>query len=143
MMPAWIQWLIGIAAAIGAVTVIWTKLIRPLGRLVVYTQEILPLLQELNKQFKGNLSSFGVLEEIAAQFKTDSGTTLRDVVNRLELSAKEQSEGAAKLRVNALGLAEDVEAVKASAKKDRTEAAHRLELLDEIIAKFKRVEQDE
>lgn len=137
VMPIWLQWIIGVGAATGALSVIWTKVIRPLARLANYSQQLLPLLTELTLQFKDNPAAFGILEEIAAQFKTDSGTTLRDVVNRLEKSAEEQREGARELRIKAQGLAEDVEAVKESARKDRAEAAHRLALLDEVLVKLK------
>lgn len=140
-MPIWIQWIVGIGATVGAVTVIWTKLIRPLGRLSTYLQEIVPLLSELNKQFKDNPDAFSTLEEIAAQFKADSGKSLRDIVNRIEAAAIKAEEGASKLRIDAQGLAEDVGAVKESAKKDRAEATHRLELLDKLIAKFETTRQ--
>lgn len=136
-MPIWVQWIIGAGACVGAITVIWTKLIKPLAKLVAYTQELVPLLAELNKQFKDNPDAFSVLEEIAAQFKADSGTTLRDIVNRIEAAAVKAEEGARELRIKAQGLAEDVEVVKESARKDRQEAAHRLSLLDELLSKLK------
>lgn len=111
-MPVWLQWIIGIGAGTGALVAVWQKIIRPGAKLIALGTETLPLLIEFTSQFKGKLGSLGVLEEIAAQFKTDSGSTLRDVVNRLETAANESKAAAEELRVKAQILKENVEVVK-------------------------------
>jgi hypothetical protein len=139
-MPLWLQWIIGTGAGIGAIGVIWTKLIRPLGQLISYLHAAIPLNQALVTQFKDNSDYFPVLKEIAGQFKTDSGSTLRDIVNGLATSADEAKIAAKIIQVKAEVLEVNVGAVKELSIKDRAEAAHRLVLLDEVLARLKRNE---
>ena len=88
-MPEWAQLIMGVAAVITALGVLWTKVLRPGARLISTTEEMLPLLRKLTVTFRDTPESFAVLGEIAAQFKSDSGSSLRDVVNRLEEMATE------------------------------------------------------
>lgn len=135
-MPSWLQYIVWAAAGVIAVGAIWTKLLRPLARLITYVQQILPLLHELTAQFKDSPNSFSVLEEIAQQFKTDSGSTLRDTVNRLENAANNAHIAAEALKVKAEILEVGVAAVKELSIIDRKEAAHRLVVLDSLVARF-------
>lgn len=134
-MPLWLQWIIGIGAGVGALAVIWTKLLRPLGELIAYLHDALPLNRELVELFKDNQNYLPVLKDIAGQFKADSGSTLRDVVNRLEVAANEAKHAAEELRIKAGVLKEEVAIVKALATSDRAEAAHKLVLLDGLIVR--------
>lgn len=139
-MPLWLQWILGTGAVIGALAVIWTKFLRPLGKLIAYMHQMLPLLSTLTEQFKDDPDYLSVLSEIAAQFKADSGSTLRDVVNRLEASATESKDAAKELRIKAGVLEENVAIVKELASKDRAEASHKLVVLDEVLARMKHFE---
>lgn len=139
-MPEWLQWILGAGAVIGALAVIWTKFFQPLGKLITYMHQMLPLLSTLTAQFKDDPDYLGVLSEIAAQFKADSGSTLRDVVNRLEASATESKDAAKELRIKAGVLEENVAIVKELASKDRAEASHKLVLLDDVLARMKHFE---
>lgn len=75
-MPTWIVAVIGTAAFITAFGVIWTKVVKPFSRGVTQADLILPLIP--------------VLADIASQFRNNGGSTLRDVVDRLEAAAVRQ-----------------------------------------------------
>jgi hypothetical protein len=78
-----VDWIIYVGAAVSALTVIWRKMLRPLAR------------------WYNSVASYGsVLEDIAKQFKSDSGSTLKDNLNRLEVAATKslQAIAAADLR---------------------------------------------
>lgn len=139
-MPHWAQWVILTSLFLGAIGVIWTKLIRPLGKLIAYLHDAIPLNQQLVDQFKDNQNYVPVLKEIASQFKTDSGSSLRDVVNRIEEAAKRAEVAAEELRIKAGILKEEVAIVKALATTDRAEAAHKLVLLDGLVVSLKQFE---
>ncbi len=136
-MPPWLQWIIGTGAAVGAIGVIWTKLLRPLAQLISYLHDAIPLTQALVEHFRDNANYLPVLKEIASQFKTDSGSTLRDIVNGLAISAQEAKDAAKVLQVKAEVLEVNVAAVKELAVRDRALAADKLVLLDEVIARLK------
>ena len=72
----WVQYVLWAAAFVAAIAVIWAKVFRPMMNLV---------------------SAAAVLQEIVKQFRTDSGSSLRDVVNRLEESAKVAAAALARL----------------------------------------------
>lgn len=91
-MDLWLKYLLSSAAVITAVSVIWTKLLRPIDKLVTRTREMLPVLESVTEQFKDSPESMKVLREIALQFKTDSGSSLRDVINRLEHFAESNAD---------------------------------------------------
>lgn len=112
-MPTWIAYILGAAALVTALGVLWKKVLRPVGKFVVQfvvaIQEMLPLLQELTSVFRDTPHAFKVLDEIVAQFRTDSGSSLRDAVNRLEEQAEKQSTAAEALRISALAQQQVVE----------------------------------
>jgi hypothetical protein len=109
--PAWLQWVIGAATLVTATSVLWSKLFRPLARLIVMVEESAP-----------------VLKEIAAQFRTDSGSSLRDTIDRIELAAD-------KAAAAALVLERKVETVRKLAIGDREHASERTEMLVELTKK--------
>lgn len=145
--PDWLQITLWTAGGIAACTVIWKQLLHPLARLISYLQEALPLVRELTAQFKETPDSFSVLEEIAAQFKTDSGSTLRDIINNiqgsiesLKASAEESREAAKELRIKAQILDENLQVVKRLAATDREDAAHRLRLSEQLLTELKGID---
>jgi hypothetical protein len=141
LMPPWVAYIVGAAALIAAVGVIWNKLVKPLAKMIALAEKMLPLLAVLTDVFKDDPDALKVLNEIAAQFKADSGSSLRDVVNRLEVAAQKQE-------ANAEGLKIGVETVKQVAGLDR-ERVERLTLaldrasvkLDETVATVGRIER--
>jgi len=98
------------AATLTALGVIWRKGIKPLARFISTAEQMIPLLVSFNAVFKNNPSGFKVLNEIAAQFRTDSGSSLRDAVNRLEVAAEENRVAALENRNAADALKIGVEA---------------------------------
>lgn len=86
-MPQWAETLGWIAGALVAAGIVWTKLVRPLLRFASLAERMVPLLVDLTKQFEDAPGAFAVLDEVAAQFRTNSGSSLRDVVNRLEATS--------------------------------------------------------
>lgn len=146
-MPTWVQWILGLAVFVGALATIWTKLLQPLGKLIAYSHAMIPMLAELLAAQKSDPDYLSVLSEIAAQFKSDSGSTLRDVVNRLEHSALEAQEAAKELRIKAALIEEKVAIVKelatsdrAEASKDRVAADQKLAILGDLIVRMKHLE---
>lgn len=134
-MPVWLQWIVWIGAGVAAAAVIWTKFLRPASKFIARIEAMAPLLVDLTEQLKGSPQSFQILKEIIAQFRSDSGSSLRDVVDRLEKAAAENRESAKNLRIKAEVLEEGVAAVKELAKKDRAQAARLEQALIELTAK--------
>lgn len=93
-MPTIVYYTLAAAALLTAIGVIWQKGIKPLWHFLYEftkaTKEMLPLLKELTAVFRDSPNAFKVLDEIQAQFRTDSGSSLRDVVNRIEEAARLQ-----------------------------------------------------
>lgn len=146
-MPEWLQWILGAGAVIGALAVIWTKVLKPLSKLIVYIDKLLPLVAELLAKSEKDPDYLSVLGEIAAQFKTDSGSTLRDVINRLEQASIKVQADAEELRIKAGVIKEEVAVVKELAKTDRAEmsrdrvaADHKLAMLDDVLVRMKHLE---
>ncbi len=90
-MPTWAITIVATSVVIGAIITIWTKLIVPAAEVITTSRELTPLLREVLSVFGGDPSSLKVLNEIAGQFRTDSGSSLRDVVNRLEKTAAQNT----------------------------------------------------
>lgn len=127
-MPPWGQAILGIAAVVGAALYLWQKLLRPGARLVTTMDKLLPVAVELAEQFHDAPEAFITLREIASQFKADSGTSLRDVINRLESAANENRAAAQVLSVN-------LEAARLLAEQDRSELAKLIVRLDRTNGK--------
>ncbi len=145
-MPRWAQIIIGTAAVLAAAGVIWTKLLRPLG-LFIYTfvlvqREILPLLQRFAEVFKDNPNAFKVLDEIVAQFRTNSGSSLRDVVNRIEEAGKQAKIVADNAKDAAEGLKLGVATAKELEALAREERKQLMLKLDRISVKVGATETD-
>lgn len=127
-MPVWAQLLIGVAAVVIASGVIWAKVLLPGARLVSLLDNLLPLLRDLNTHIGESPHSFEILSEIVAQFRTDSGSSLRDAVDRLEKTAVENRAAAEVLKVN-------VEAARQLSEEDRQQMANLIATLREKDAR--------
>lgn len=135
-MPPWTQYILGTAALLIALGVLWTKAIRPLGlfiyKFVKAQQEMLPLLQQLTEVFKDSPNAFKVLDEIVAQFRTDSGSSLRDAVNRIEELSQDAKIVAQEAKVAAEELKIGVAATKQLTEMDRAERRDQMLKLDRV-----------
>jgi hypothetical protein len=126
-MPLWAQIIIWIAAVIVACGVIWTKVLKPGAKLIALMDKALPLLRDMTHQFEHAPNAFKILQEIVAEFRTDSGSSLKDVVNSLAESARANKVAVEVLKVNA-------EAIRLLAKQDREQIARLVVLLDKTVA---------
>lgn len=124
-LPVWGQWVLGAAALITAMGVLWAKVVKPLLKFAKQADRMIPLLQKLTDTFIANPNSFGVLNEIASQFKTDSGSSLRDVVDRLEKAANENHQAAEILKV-------ELASTKQLAERDRQEIQRLILMIDRV-----------
>jgi len=127
-MPTWVQYILWAAALATAVTFLWARVVRPLATLIALISELTPLMKEFVRVFKDSPNSFKVLDEIAAQFKTDSGSSLRDVVDRLDDAAKDNQRAAEFLKIG-------VETQKQLAEQDRATLQRMLLFIDRLGVK--------
>lgn len=145
-MEPWVQTIINAAVLITAVTVIlagivalWKKVLRPGARLITSIDEMLPLLRELTNEFKNTPHAFAILDDIIAQFRTDSGSSLRDVVDRLEQAAITNREAVERAAVATQSteqiLAVALETVRQLAQQDREKIDRLIILLDRLTIK--------
>ena len=58
------------------------------SELLALLRDIAPKVKALDEVFKEWPDAWGVLDEIVAQFRTNSGHSLRDAVNRVDLASK-------------------------------------------------------
>jgi hypothetical protein len=113
-MPASAQWFITAAAVVTAIGLLIKKVIIPGYKGVGALEDALPVFREFTATFKGKTDVFKVIEEIAQQFRTDSGSSLRDAVDQLgryaernRLSAEKAAEVANQAAAVAEQAAED------------------------------------
>ena len=134
-MPTWTQYVIGIAALVVASGVIWKKLIQPLAKLITMLTETMPVMEKLVFVFRDAPNAFKVLYSIQDQFKTDSGSSLRDAVNRIDAAALSAGMAAEVLKVG-------VEARKLLDEQDRARIDRLIVGLDRIERHAAEVAQD-
>jgi hypothetical protein len=114
---------LGILAAVGLVGAIWRKVLRPLLRVFATLEALFPLLVELQQQLGGTPGAFAILREIVGQLRTDSGSSLRDVVNRLDAAAAANAQAAEILKVGVAVQNELAREDRQLAREDRQRAA--------------------
>lgn len=127
-LPGWVQVVIALAAFSTACATLWKTVVNPIRKAGNRAEEMLPLLVVLTETFSDWPMALKVLREMASQFKTDSGSSLRDVVNRLEAMAASTARGAETLAIG-------VEAAKQLAQRDREEVTRLLVQIDRITVK--------
>lgn len=133
-MPTWVLVMLATASALTASGVIWTKGIKPLAEIIVLLQQAVPLLRDLSKNLGDVPTPFNVLEEIIAQFRTNGGSSLRDVVNRLEEATQDSNSSVRRLEVQ-------VEAQRILAIQDRQEFLRLIIELDRFATKTAREQE--
>jgi hypothetical protein len=100
-----IDLLLLIASVFGALIFLLWKVIIPAAKgITVFNEEIVPNIQYM-KLLAQLAPVLEVLNEIAAQFRTDSGSTLKDTTNRLEQHAEESKKSAEDNRLAAVEFA--------------------------------------
>jgi uncharacterized phage infection (PIP) family protein YhgE len=82
-MPDWIVWLITIPVAMTAVGFFIRRLIIPGYRMIGSVEDAVPVFKEFTATFQNDPDIFKVIKDIASQFRTDSGSSLRDAVDQL------------------------------------------------------------
>lgn len=124
VIPDFLQVMLWMAGGLTALGVIYLKGLRPLASFIHETERTIPVLRRLTDKLS-DPTLIDVIVEMAKQFKTDSGSSLRDVVNRLEDASIEARAVTDILRVNIEGarLLQDV---------DRSRIDRLLVLLDRI-----------
>lgn len=129
--PVPLQWIGAITAAFVALGAFWAKVIRPSAKLVTEIDRSLPVMRALTDKLQ-DTNVIDVIVSIANQFKTDSGSSLRDVVNRLEDAAIENklSVDDAKAVVDVVRIAQ--EANRLLTEGDRVQIARLVVLLDAL-----------
>lgn len=141
-MPAWTQIVLAVSTVFVGLAALWSKVLRPGMRFANNAEQMLPLLQDLTVTFRDTPGAFKILNQIIAQFRTDSGSTLRDVVNRLEVAANDNKAASELLKVG-------VETAKQLAEQDREQLRRLILLLDrltlrvdQLMVSGQRIEED-
>jgi len=138
LLPVWAQWIIGAAALAIACGVLWSKVFKPMVKFAADAEEMLPLLRELTATFRDTPHAFAVLDEIITEFRSDSGSTLKDALNRLEAAAEDNARIAQANTAQAQLLAVGVEAAKQLAERDRQEVQRLFIMLDRLTTQTNR-----
>jgi hypothetical protein len=81
------------------------------------------LMEDMTLHFGNTSNSFQILQEIIAQFRTDSGSSLKDQINRIENSISNLTEVARKNEITASVLEGQVSTVKELSALDRRQGA--------------------
>ncbi len=127
-MPGWVQLVLGAAAFVTSMGVLWNKVLNPLRKAGNRAEQMYPLLVELTKVFADHPHYFQVLDDIADQFRSNHGSSLMDVVKSLQVAAQENQKAAEVLKVG-------VEASRVLAERDREQLMRLIILLDRLDAK--------
>ncbi len=128
MVPLWIQIIVGIAAVLTAFGTIWKLFFKPMAEIITLQQLVLPLLRDLARSFGGMDAPFDVLKDIVSEFRNNGGSSLRDVVDRIEDASKENVVAAELLKVQ-------VEATRQLAVQDREQLVRMLLVMDRLTVK--------
>ena len=131
-MPTWATYIVIAAAVVTASSVLWIKLIRPLANLITMTGKLLPLLTVLTETFEDNPDAFKVLADIAAEFRTNDGSSLKDQVDRIERIGIAAAGVAEAARLAADELKIGVEARRLMAEQDRKQMQDLMLKLDRV-----------
>jgi len=144
-MPTWVTVILITSAVVTALGVLWTKALKPGARVISQAEEAVPLLRRLIELFGNDPTLFDVIHDFAGQFRTNNGSSMRDVVDRLEKLALGAESRASKLehdletattqaKATADVLKVNVEAAKQLAASDRTRISELLMLLGRVSA---------
>ncbi len=138
-------WILGAASVVVALGVLWSKALKPGARIISQTERAIPVMQALVETFGKDTAIFDVLHEIASEFRANKGSTLRDVVDRMERKLNEQAERDVVLEADlkeatasgqliAEQLKINVAAVRILAESDRARVSEMMVLLGKVSA---------
>jgi hypothetical protein len=143
-MPGWVQAVLSAAALVTAAGVLWQKVLRPLVRAAATGEVMLPILQELTVKFRDVPGIFDILKDMASQFRTDSGSSLRDVVNALEASLEQVQAAIEKAEHRALAAAQflqvGLDVDRKMDERDREQLSRMVRELDRVVDRLVRLE---
>lgn len=86
-MSGWVRVLVSVAAAITALGIITSKGLIPMWRAARKADEMIPLMAQLVDQLQDVPDVFAILREIVGQVRSDSGSSLLDIIKRLEAAS--------------------------------------------------------
>jgi hypothetical protein len=124
----WIQIVLGAAGLVLALGVIWNKILHPVIKFVGLLDVMRPLLQEFVKVFRDRPEAFNILGEIVTAFPAVSGSSLPDVIKRID-------QGIETSRIAADVLKVGLEADRKLAQRDREELRSLLLHVDRVAVK--------
>ncbi len=144
-MPTWVTIILLTSAVITALGVLWAKALKPAALTISAASEMVPLARRLVELFGSDPTLFDVIHDFAAQFRNNNGSSMRDVVDRLEKLALGAEARASKLehdlvtasataKATADVLKVNVEAAKQLAEHDRRRISELLMLLGRVSA---------
>ncbi len=144
-MPAWVTIVIAAGAVVTALGILWTKALKPAALTISAASEMVPLARRLVELFGNDPTLFDVIHDFAAQFRNNNGSSMRDVVDRLEklaLGAEARASSlehdlataSATAKATADVLKVNVEAAKQLAEHDRRRISELLMLLGRVSA---------
>lgn len=93
-MPSWMIYTGGIATFLLAVSIIGTKVwrwVRGGAEVVSQFERTVPVMKRFTQAFYDNPEAAEILRQIAFEFKPNHGTSLRDVVDRIEGTARQMA----------------------------------------------------
>lgn len=122
--PDFLQIMLWVAGGLTALGVIYLKGLRPLSKFISETERAVPVLKTVTDKLNDPII-VDVIVDMAKQFQTDSGSSLRDVVNRLETASIEAKAVTDVLRVT-------IEGSRQLQDGDRQQIARLLILLDRL-----------
>lgn len=119
--PGWITYSIAVIGLVAGLGTMWRTVVNPLRKAGNRAEEMYPILLSLTETFRDFPAAFEVLRNMAEQFKTDGGSSLRDVVNELTTMARASAATSASNATLAATLAVGVETARQLADQDRAE----------------------
>lgn len=132
-MPAWVQLILGVAALLTAIGVIWTKGLKPLLIGANRAEEMYRMQERFHTTFKDAPELLTVMREIAKQFRNNDGSSLRDVVDRIDKASTTAFDAAHVLEIQA-------EVERKLDERDRQQVRRIEVLLDRLERKVDRLE---
>jgi len=83
--PAWAIVIVTSATTVTALSVLIRQVIKPGAKAITLIEELIPPAKVIAKEFSDNPEALSVVYDMSQQFKSDSGSTLKDAMNRQEL----------------------------------------------------------
>lgn len=85
--PVWLQVILAVFVGATAVAAFVAKVLKPLWIAAQRADRMIPMLGDLTEQLRDVPDVFAILKEIVGQVRTDSGSSLLDIIKRLEAAS--------------------------------------------------------